>query len=496
VNLTPELLRIKDEIKGYALDYGLDFFETFFELLDFDELNEVASYGGFPTRYPHWRFGMEYEELSKGYSYGLQKIYELVINNDPCYAYLMKCNGLVDQKLVIAHVYGHSDFFKNNMWFSRTDRKMMDRMANHGVKVRRFVEKHGFDKVEGFLDRALSLENLIDVHSPFIERRDRRARVEDSESPPPNLKKLKSKDYMDSFINPKEFMDEQKSKFEADRDKRTQFPAEKEKDVLWFLIQNAPLERWQRDILEMVRDEAYYFAPQAMTKIMNEGWATYWHSKLMTTKILSDSEIVDYADHHSGTLGGRPGSLNPYKLGVELFRDIEDRWNKGKFGADYDACEDIAEKKRWNRHLGLGKQKIFEVRKIYNDVQFIDSFLTEDFCHEHKLFLYRYNPRTGRTEVADRDFTQVKRQLLFQLTNAGQPHIFVIDANHANRGELYLWHRWEGVDVRFDHGMDTLKNLQKIWKRPVHLETKEEGRGRLLSFDGENASIKDITPSA
>jgi len=496
VNLTPELQRIKDEIKGYAVEYGLDFFETFFELLDFDELNEVASYGGFPTRYPHWRFGMEYEELSKGYSYGLQKIYELVINNDPCYAYLMKCNGLVDQKLVIAHVYGHSDFFKNNMWFGRTDRKMMDRMANHGVKVRRTIEKHGFEKVEQFLDMALSLENLIDVHSPFIARHESRAPKDDAESPAAAPKKLRSKDYMDSFINPKEFIDDQTRKIDAEREKRQQFPAEKEKDVLRFLIEHAPLERWQRDILEIVRDEAYYFAPQAMTKIMNEGWATYWHSKLMTTRILSDSEIIDYADHHSGTLGGRPGGLNPYKLGVELFRDIEDRWNKGKFGADFDACEDIAEKRRWNTHAGLGKKKIFEVRKIYNDVQFIDSFLTEEFCHEHKLFIYKYNPRTGKTEVADRDFAHVKRQLLFQLTNAGQPHVFVVDANHGNRGELYLWHRWEGVDVRFDHGMDTLKNLAKIWRRPVHLETKEEGRGRLLSFDGESQSIKDITPSA
>src|SRR5262245_23370602 len=193
MNLTPELQRIKDEIKGYAIEYGLDFFETFFELLDFDELNEVASYGGFPTRYPHWRFGMEYEELSKGYSYGLQKIYELVINNDPCYAYLMKCNGLVDQKLVIAHVYGHSDFFKNNMWFGRTDRKMMDRMANHGVKMRRYIEKHGFEKVEQFLDMALSLENLIDVHSPFIARQESRAKKDDSEPAAAVPKKLRSK---------------------------------------------------------------------------------------------------------------------------------------------------------------------------------------------------------------------------------------------------------------------------------------------------------------
>src|SRR5436189_4282523 len=128
-NLPPHLRVLKDEIEGYARDYGLDFYETIFEVVDADDLNEIAAYGGFPTRYPHWSFGMQYEELRKGYDYGLSKIYEMVINNDPCYAYLMRCNHTVDQKLVMAHVYGHCDFFKNNAYFDHTSRKMMDEMA-------------------------------------------------------------------------------------------------------------------------------------------------------------------------------------------------------------------------------------------------------------------------------------------------------------------------------------------------------------------------------
>ena len=131
-NLPAELRDLQVEIEGHARAYGLDFYETIFEVLDYDELSEIAALGGFPTRYPHWRFGMEYEQLSKGYSYGLQKIYELVINNDPCYAYLLGSNGIVDQKLVMAHVYGHCDFFKNNIYFGHTSRKMMDETANHG----------------------------------------------------------------------------------------------------------------------------------------------------------------------------------------------------------------------------------------------------------------------------------------------------------------------------------------------------------------------------
>ena len=155
-NLPADLRAIQLETEAHAKEYGLDFYDTIFEVLDYDEISEIAALGGFPTRYPHWRFGMEYQQLSKGYRYGLQKIYEMVINNDPCYAYLLRCNQLVDQKLVMAHVYGHNDFFKNNIWFSQTNRKMMDETANHGSRIRSYMERHGEDTVEGFIDSCLS----------------------------------------------------------------------------------------------------------------------------------------------------------------------------------------------------------------------------------------------------------------------------------------------------------------------------------------------------
>ncbi len=172
--LPPHLVEIQGQMEQHARNYGLDFFPTIFELVDADQLNAIAAYGGFPTRYPHWRFGMEYEQLSKGYTYGLQKIYELVINNNPCYAYLMNSNELTDQKLVMAHVYGHCDFFKNNLWFAHTDRKMMDRMANDGNRIRRYMDRFGVEEVEEFIDACLSVEDLIDVHSTFIKRADPR----------------------------------------------------------------------------------------------------------------------------------------------------------------------------------------------------------------------------------------------------------------------------------------------------------------------------------
>jgi stage V sporulation protein R len=469
------LRRLQDEILSHALGYGLRPFRTVFELIDHDEMNEIAGYGGFPTRYPHWRFGMEYEELQKGYAWGLQKIYELVINNDPCYAYLMKSNSIVDQKMVMAHVYGHSDFFRNNMWFSQTNRRMIDEIANHGTRLRRHVEKQGQEKVEAFLDAALSLENLIDVHSVYSPHR-RRARYEFVEDPEAEgVRRLKTdKGYMDRYINPPEFLEAQRGKIEEQLRKKKRLPEEPAKDVLEFLVEYAPLEGWQRDVLSIVREEAYYFAPQALTKIMNEGWATYWHAKIMTEKALEEGEVIDFADHHSATLGSQPGAINPYKLGVELWRSIEERWNRGQFGREYDECDDLAAQRNWDRKLGLGLEKIFEVRRIYNDATFIDDFLTREFCVEQKLFVYKRNSQTNRYEIADRDFEAVKRSLLFRLANRGHPAITVEDGNFRNRAELLLRHHAEGVELELEEARDTLRNLHRVWQRPTHLETMVE----------------------
>ena len=493
-NLTPELAKARDEIREIARNYGLDFYEVIYELIDHDELNMVAAYGGFPTRYPHWRFGMEYEQLAKSYAYGLSKIYELVINNDPCYAYLMRSNSLIEQKLVMAHVYGHCDFFKNNLWFSQTSRKMMDVMANHSTKVRQYMDRYGVEQVEAFIDTILSLDNLIDVHAPFI-RRDHKAKKQDSHQQPPAIFKIQAKDYMDRYINPPDYIERQKQQAHRERTQELRNPPRPVRDVLKFLLENAPLQLWEQDILAMLREEAHYFAPQGMTKIMNEGWAVFWHSQIMTRHVCDASEIVNYADTHSGTLATAPGQINPYKLGVELFRDIEDRWNRGKFGAEYEACEDVDEKRRWNKNLGLGKQKVFEVRKIYNDVSFVDEYVDADFAEAQKLYVYGYDQSTNRYVIVDRDYHKVKEQLLNALTNFGQPIIYTVDANWKNRGELYLLHDWAGADLELDAAQKTLRHVHSLWKRPVHLETREGGKGRLLSFDGEEGTIKEISPS-
>ncbi len=495
-DLPADLRSLQVEIEQHARAFGLDFYDTIFEVLDYDELSEIAALGGFPTRYPHWRFGMEYEQLAKGYRYGLQKIYEMVINNDPCYAYLLRCNQWVDQKLVMAHVYGHNDFFKNNICFAPTNRKMMDEVANHGNRIRNHMERHGEDVVESFIDSCLSLENLIDIHSPFIRRRDSVSRYdfpsEETIDPPENLGRFQSKDYMESYINPPSALREEARRRATEQLRTQNFPERPERDVLLFLLENAPLKPWQHDVLAIIRAEAYYFAPQAATKIMNEGWASYWHSTIMTTRTLHPSELVDYADHHSGTMAPYSGRLNPYKLGLELLRDIEERWNKGQFGPEWDNCENDEVRKNWDRQLGLGRAKIFEVRKIHNDVTFIDTFLTPDFCRRHNFFSFRYNSGNDLYEIDSREFKKIKDRLLFGLTNFGQPIVSVKDANYRNRSELYLYQDHAGVDLKLDYAQDTLRHLHRLWSRPVHLETSLEGRTTLISFDGSDHTIRPL----
>ena len=493
-SLPPELWAWKVKIEKIARDQGLDFFETVFEVVGYDKMNEVAAYGGFPTRYPHWKFGMEFEQLSKSYTYGLSKIYELVINTDPCYAYLLEGNELVDQKLVMAHVYGHCDFFKNNYYFSQTNRKMIDAMANHASRIRRYADLHGPTVVEEFIDSVLSLENLIDRFRPYIRRtpvagpKKRKEDLPDELMMDHDVPRLRANEYMDEFVNPDAYVEAQRQKQRDAHQKESRFPAQPERDVLLFLMEHAPLQKWQRNVVGILREEAYYFAPQGMTKIMNEGWASYWHAKIMTRHVLDDSEIIDYADRHSGTMATSKGRLNPYKLGIELFRNIEERWNRGQFGKEYEDCDDMAERAHWDRRLGLGMQKVFEVRKLYNDVTFLDEFLTPEFCAEQKLFTFGHNRKADEWQIASREFKDVKKKLLFQLTNMGQPVLEVEDANFENRGELLLRHLHEGLDLADDYARETMQNLFKIWTRPVHVATRKGTKGILLTCDGAKQS--------
>ena len=481
-----ELLELKEEIEVYARDYGLDFYPVIFEMCDYDTVNILAALGGFPNRYPHWRFGMDYDQMYKGYAYGLQKIYEMVVNTNPCYAYLLSVNNIVDQKIVMAHVYGHADFFKNNAWFRSTNKNMMDLMANHGTKIRRYMDAYGQNKVEDFIDKVLSIDNLLDIDALFYKRvvsSKKEENIEHSFSDDSDLS-ISLKSFMKSKERD-ELKKEAKTAHKNADVKRVESKNLPTKDIMLFLLENAPLEDWESDVIGILREEAYYYLPQRLTKIMNEGWASYWHSTIMTQKAAKPADIIHFADHHAGVMAMSKQRLNPYKIGIELFRDIEFRWDTGRFGNEYNNCEDMNERENWDTKAMLGRKKIFEVRQSHNDISFIDEFFTQEFCERMQIFTYKYNPRTGRNEIASRDFQAIKQKLLNQLTNFGSPMIEVISSNDNNRGELLLRHIYMGVGLDLSYATETMRNIYYLWKRPINLLTIDENHEVKYHFDGK-----------
>jgi stage V sporulation protein R len=397
----PDLLSLQREVEERARELGLDVPEIVYEVVDHRELNEIAAYGGFPVRYPHWRFGMEYDRLLKGHAYGLQRIYELVVNTQPVLAYLLRQNAPVEQKLVMAHVCGHADFFRRNAWFAHTDLNMLDVMASHGARVRTLSDSHGRDEVEAFIDRVLSLDNLVE---PGMLAR---ARGQPGNAPP-----------LDHGAGPG--------------------------DILGHVLLRAPLADWQQEVLALLRDEACYFLPQLLTRVMNEGWASFWHSRLMTGTLLRDAEVVDYAVQHAGAMGGDDGPMNPYKLGLELYRHIERRAGGGE----------------------AGLAAAFEARAVHDDLTFVDEFLDEEFARAH-----------GMSGVPA-EFAAAKEALLASLTNGGQP---VLRRLPGDGPELELQHVWSGAELQLDQAEETLRHLAQLWQGTVRLHTRLEQRALLLT---------------
>ena len=492
----------KYKIQKIAEEEKLTYFPVVFEMISPDDLYQIAARTGFMERYSHWEFGQSYDHMYKEYFYGLSKISEMVVNTDPVYAYLMTNNSLVDQKLVMAHVYGHADFFKNNIWFSNTDRKMINKFSDHARVISEYIDKYGTKEIENFIDICSSLDQHIDRHEILMSK----SSVEDDKEDKnidleaQNIDRFKispEKFYMDKFVNPDEeiikLKKEKKKELEEEEKKSLKKPY---KDLFLFLMEHAPLKNWQRNILSMIRDESYYFVPQSMTKIMNEGWASYWHDHILTKRgILDDSEVIDYAEHHAATMGSSR-SLNPYKLGLEIWNDIEDRWNKGRFGKDWEECDDYKIKKSWDKKLNLGHEKIFEVRKYYNDVEFIDEFFTRELCTELKLFTIdkaKEVPQGTKAiyEISSKEFKDVKQKLLFMLTNHGRPSIEVVDKNYEKNGTLLLKHNTnKKINLNIDETKEVVDNIYNIWQNTVRLEsTNSEKTTTFLNTNGNTVLI-------
>ena len=471
-----ELERLRDSIDRAwedALDFGLDPFPTHFELVPATIMYEFASYG-LPGRFSHWTHGKAYHRQKMHYDLGLSKIYEMVVNTNPSYAFLMEMNDLLQNTFVAAHVFGHTDFFKNNAYFQHTSRRMIDKASIHAERIAKYEFDHGKDEVERFLDAVLSIQEHVDpnlfLRSDDVKKEER-----------PNGAVGEYDDLWD--------LDKRQQKAEAERDRRPgkppRFPEKPEKDLLLFLHQHSPhLQPWQRDLVEIVRTEWLYFVPQMQTKVMNEGWASTWHARIMRRLsdegVINDSEFMEFAQLHSGVLSPSRTSLNPYYMGYKIFEDIERRWDNPT----------KEEQERLGRKPGMGKQKMFEVRELDNDVSFLRNYLTKDLIKD--LDLYIYKKEGDEWVIVEKNWEKVRDGIVASMTNFGFPYLVVDNGDFKGNRELYLKHLHEGQDLDLVYAEKTLQHVHTIWGRPVHLETLYENKRVLLTYDGERNSKSSL----
>jgi stage V sporulation protein R len=481
-HMPKELAVLIPKILQDCRDFGLDFYPTVVEMLTYDEMSEIAAYGGFPNRYPHWRWGMEYEELQRGYMYGQHRIYELVINCSPCYIYCLNSNTLLDNVTVIAHATGHNHFFKNNIYFKHTNTNMLNELANHASRIRRYMSRWGKERVGEFIDHLLRIETLIDPTKAWDARQIKDPIIRDSRKYryPKRIKIDKDSMYMDTWINSKEYIESQRDGIEKqEKIEGLGILQDPERDIYGWIKDNCNLKPWQSDIMSMLYDEALYFAPQGMTKTLNEGLASWTDYHLIAKQGLCalgqekyDDGIVDYSIHKMGVLGGKY-STNPYKIGFCLLSDIEERWNKGRFGSEYEDCTDWKRKENWDLNLGLGKEKVFEVVKHYNDINLINEFFTQEFCDKYQFFDWEKHPN-GEYVIKSRDHREVKKKLIKKYVNRGLPDIRLVDPNHLNKGIMLLEHKWDGRVLHKPYLVETLASLRFVSGKTVMLATRNE----------------------
>lgn len=480
--LSPEDLLLKERIEQIgeiSRELGLDPFPIYFEKVPAQIMYEFGSYG-LPGRFSHWTHGKAYHQLKTRYDYGLSKIYELVINSNPSYAFLLENNTTLQNMLVAAHVVGHVDFFKNSISFRETNRKMTESAPLHADRIRQYEFEHGKLVVEKFLDDVLAIQwNIDPVDLKRLTPEGYRESAEEAFKEKQKAASAKKTDYDDLF--------EQRQ--QEERKTRAPVPFEEEEDLLYIIGAFSPvkLEDWQKDIIDIVRSETQYFLPQAKTKIMNEGWATYWHLRILREMeergLLTSGEELDWREMHSRVASPAQHEINPYFVGWKIWEDIT-RVFKGE-----PHPENKKTKTWWGETVDTGKfagqsqYDVFWIREtITSDTEFIRNYLTDYLIEDLDLYSYELDEEQNVWKIKEKDPKKVKEAIMGSLVNFGQPVIKVavggIDYN--GNQELYLVHKWEGQDLDMPWAEKTLACIRRLWGKKVHLETTAEEKRTVL----------------
>ena len=457
-----------ERIWDKAIEFGLDPYPTHFEIVPATIMYEFGSYG-LPGRFSHWTHGRAYHQMKTMYDYGLSTIYELVVNTNPCYAFLMEANTPLENKLVVAHVLAHCDFFRHNAFFQRTNRQMVETASVNADRIRGYEFEHGTLEVERFLDAVLSIEEHVDPIE--LPRRDdteekRKDRPRAATTPYDDLFELDGRGAAPGAR-------EARMSARGDSPAPKRFPAQPERDLLGFLMAHAAdLEDWQRDVIAIVRQERLYFVPQMRTKILNEGWASLWHSRILRDLDLPTDEYTEFARLHASVAAPNRRSLNPYHVGMKMLEFVERRW-------ETPSAED---KERLGLPGGEGRAKLFEIRELESDLSFMRTYLTKQAVEELDLYVYEFDGSEWR--IVDKNWERVRDQIVRSLTNYGIPYITVEDGDYKRNRELYLKHHFDGDELDVRYAERTLPYVYRVWNRTVHLETVVDDKRTLFTYDG------------
>jgi stage V sporulation protein R len=468
-----DLAEWDERIREKVTEFGLDCYPQEFELCDHYGMLGYMAYSGMPSHYPHWSYGKSYEKLKTLYDHGVSGLpYEMVINSNPALAYLMRDNTLLLQVLTIAHVYGHNDFFKRNFTYRTTHAEYtIELFKAHALRVRRYVEDPsiGIDKVEHIMDaaHALSLQRRRNLAIRKLSQAEQVERALESARPPDDpFKRIHStKPYVEPNVR--------------------KVPYEPEDDILLFIRDHNPfLQEWEKDVLTIVDEESKYFIPMIETKIMNEGWASYWHKRILESLDLEQGLRLEFIIRHNQVVRPIPGQINPYHLGLRIWEDLYRRYTNP-------TAEEV---KRDGPPNKSGDEKISEAREVERDASFVRRYLTEELMRDMDIF--QYEPRGDDlvvSKVSDDDgWRAIKENLIRSIGMASIPVIKIEDADFGQNRTLYLRHYHDGRDLHLEYAEKTLAYLYRLWGRECVLETTVQGKRSLLCFNDRGFSAKAL----
>ena len=461
-----------EKIREKVEEFDLSCFPQEFEVCDHFQMLGAMAYSGMPSHYPHWSYGKSYEKLKTMYDYGISGLpYEMVINSSPSLAYLMRDNTMCLQILTIAHVYGHNDFFRNNFTFSSTRAELtLNLFKIHADRVRKYMEDPsiGVEKVEELLDaaHAIAIQCRRNLAIKKLSIEEDRQRLLDVAKP-----------LSDPFQN----VHKRQTYVQPDLQKT---PPSPEEDILLFVRDHNPyLNEWEKDLLTIVHERERYFLPQIETKIMNEGWASFWHREILNSLHLPQELHLEFLVRHNQVVRPFPRGLNPYYLGLRLWDDIKRRH-------DDPTPEEI---EKYGKPTKTGMQAIFEVREVDRDASFLRRFLTEELMRDMDMF--QYEPRGEEmvvSKVSDQDgWREVKETLIKNVGLGTVPVIKIEDADHGHNRILYMRHHHDGRDLQLEYAERTLAYIQRLWGHEVMVETAVNGKKVLLAYGKKGFTVKE-----